>query len=102
MSRRKRKKREPSKYEKEAVFVEATINKIDFINQEINDKLKSVFYCPSYLCPEGRMCIYWGRTSIQVGDKVLMKGRFVDGTFLVWQLLITKGQEQQGKENENS
>lgn len=94
---RKRKKRQPSKYEKDAVLVSATVNKIDFINLEVNGKLKTVFYCPSYICPEGRMCIAWGRTNIQIGDEIQMKGRFVDDVFLVWSLMISKRKEQQAE-----
>jgi hypothetical protein len=74
-------------YEKDAVIVEATVCKIELQNEIINDKYKTVFYCPSYEKPEGRMCIVWGRTTFQVGDKVKMTGRFNDGVFLVWSLL---------------
>ena len=102
MSRRKRKPRTPSKYEADAMIVEAIVTKIDYQNKIINGKLKTVFYCRSYLCPdgEGRMCIYWDYNKIQVGDTVQMKGRFISSgetenpdlknVFLVWSLLIKK------------
>lgn len=80
-----------SKHKKDAVIISATVNKIELLNAEVNGKLKSVFYCPSYYAPEGRMCVYWGgRTCVEVGDRVEMKGRYVDGVFLVWQLLVDK------------
>lgn len=98
MRRNPFKKRQPSKYEKDAVIVSATVSKIDFLNTEVNGKLKSVFYCPSYYAPEGRMCIYWGgRTTVEVGDRVDMKGRYSDGVFIVWKLLINR----RDKRNEN-
>ena len=95
---RKRRKKEPSKYEKDAVIVDATISRIDFINMEIGDKYKSVFYCPSYLEPEGRMCVFWGMTNLEIGDTVQMKGRFNDGVFLVWSLIIIKKASKQNVE----
>ena len=64
--------------------VEATVCKVDFTNKPYGDKLKSVFYCPSYEKPEGRMCVYWqGRCTVEVGDSVRMIGKFNDGIFLV-------------------
>ena len=64
--------------------VDATVCKVDFTNKPYGDKLKSVFYCPSYEKPEGRMCVYWqGRCTVEVGDSVRMIGKFNDGIFLV-------------------
>ena len=87
---RKRFIKKPSKYEKEATLAEGIINKIEYKNLLVNEKYKSVFYVPSYLCPQGRMCVFWGYTTINTGDKVEMKGRFSDGVFLVWSLKIHK------------
>ena len=91
MSRRRTKKRQMSKYENDAVIVTAKISKIDCLNVEAgNGKYKTVFYCPSYYAPEGRMCVYWKYTGIKEGDEVYMQGRFSDGIFLVWSLQILK------------
>ena len=90
-----KKRRKKSKYEDEAVLVKTKVNKIDFINQLVKDKYKSVFYCPSYIEPEGRRCIYWGRITLEAGDEVEMKGRLSDGTFLVWSLKL-QGIEEEG------
>lgn len=65
-------------------IVDAVVCKIDFLNKEYGEKLKSVFYCPSYEMPEGRMCVYWqGRCTVAIGDKIRMCGKFSDGIFLV-------------------
>lgn len=97
--------RKPSKYEDEATIVESTITKIDYQNKIINGKLKTVFYCKSYLCPDGdgRMCILWGYNTLQVGDRIQMKGRFADNNsanpeernvFLAWSAMIIKRQSE--------
>lgn len=80
----------------EPVIVEATISKIDFKNQLVGDKLKTVFYCPSYYAPEGRMCVIWGRVHIEVGDKIVMKGRFSDGVFIARSLNIIMRFREEG------
>lgn len=85
-----RNKRRKSKYEEEAVIARATVNRVEVVNQLVNDKYKNVFYCPSYLEPNGRMCIYWGRVMLNIGDEIEMKGRFSDGAFLVWSLKRTR------------
>ena len=65
-------------------IVDAVVCKIDFLNKEYGEKLKSVFYCASYEMPEGRMCVYWhGRCTVAIGDKIRMCGKFSDGIFLV-------------------
>ncbi len=72
-------------------IVDATVCKIDFLNQPYGNKLKSVFYCPSYEKPEGRMCVYWqGRCTVEIGDYVRMKGKFSDGIFFVNSYQIIK------------
>lgn len=90
MSKKKCFKRKKSKYADEAFIAESKIVKIDFVNQEVGNSLKSVFYCSSYEKPEGRMCIAYGKYNINVGDEVVMKGRYNDGVFLVWSMYIKK------------
>lgn len=93
------KKQEEKKYP-ESVWVETTVSRIEMLNQEINGKLKTVFYCPSYYAPkEGRMSIIWGRVHIQEGDKIQMKGRFYDGVFVATKLTILMKHRQNGDEN---
>ena len=113
MGRRKRYIRKPSKYEDEATIVESTVTKIDFQNKEINGKLKTVFYCKSYLCPDGdgRMCITWQRNTIQIGDKVAMKGRFIGNesenpeernVFIAWSVMILNHKKDDTQDFYNS
>ena len=91
MARRKKFVRQPSKYENEAILVTSTVKKIELQNVEVNEKLKTVFYCESNQLPEGRLCIAWGRTNIDVGSRFQAKGRLLpDGTFLVWSMLRFK------------
>ena len=72
-------------------IVDVTVCKIVFLNKWYGERLKSVFYCPSYEKPEGRMCVYWqGRCTVEVGDYVRMKGKFSDGIFLVSSYQIIK------------
>lgn len=87
MARRKKFIKQPSKYEKDAVMITTKILKVELQNFEVNKKYKTVFYCPSYEKPEGRMCIVWGRTTFNAGDEITMTGRFNDGVFLVWKYL---------------
>ena len=105
MGRRKKYIKKPSKYADEATIVESIVTKIDFQNKEINGKLKTVFYCKSYLCPDGdgRMCILWEYNTIKTGDKVQMKGRFVGNeatnpeernVFIAWSAMILERREQ--------
>ena len=80
-----------SKYADEAIIVVSTVKKIELQNVEVNEKLKTVFYCESNQLPEGRLCIAWGRTNIDVGSRFQAKGRLLpDGTFLVWSMLRFK------------
>lgn len=93
MARRKKKQRYVSKYADEAVYVIGKkVLKIEEQNLEVNDKMKTVFYCESSK-PEGRMCIAWGRTNFKVGDVVDMKGRVKDDVFLVWSLMFKRLEE---------
>lgn len=90
MARRKFIKK-TSKYEQDAIMIVSTVKKIELLNVEVNDKLKTVFYCESNQLPEGRLCIAWGRTNIDVGSRFQAKGRLLpDGTFLVWSMLRFK------------
>lgn len=82
--------RKTSQFEKDAVRVISIITKIEVQNQEINGKLKTVFYCKSKN-PDDRMCITWGRTTFSVGDEIDMIGRFNDNVFLVWSYLYCSG-----------
>ena len=91
---RKKKKKFISKYENDAVLVRSKILKIELQNQEINGKLKTVFYCESKAIPEGRMCVHWGRTNIQVSDEFEAKGRLTpEGTFIVWSLMFRRREQ---------
>lgn len=80
--------RKTSQFEKDAVRVISIITNIEVQNQEINGKLKTVFYCKSKN-PDGRICITWGRTTFSVGDEIDMVGRFNDSVFLVWSYLYS-------------
>ena len=82
--------------------VDATVCKVDFTNKPYGDKLKSVFYCPSYEKPEGRMCVYWqGRCTVEVGDSVRMIGKFNDGIFLVSSYqILRKGKTETHRHSE--
>lgn len=83
-----------SKYEKDAMIYESIVTKIEVQNQEIGERIKNVFYVKSNVLPEGRMCILWGRTNFNVGDKLAMKGRMNnDGVFLVWSHMIHRNTE---------
>ena len=85
---RKRFVKKLSKYEKDAMIVDSIVKKIELLNAEVNNKLKTVFYCESKDLPDGRLCITWGRTNIEVGSRFQAKGRLLpDGTFLVWSML---------------
>lgn len=95
---RRRFVRKPSKYEDQAVLIQSVVTEIIEHNKEYSDgRIKNVFRCKSSKYPEGRMCIQWGRTSIEVGCEVQMKGRIVDNSenevFLVWSSMILKRAE---------
>lgn len=95
VARHKGRQRYVSKYADEAVLVVGKkVLKIEEQNTEINDKMKTVFYCESTKL-EGRMCIVWGRTDFKVGDVVDMKGRVKDDVFLVWSLMFKRLEENE-------
>jgi len=91
--------RRKSKYEDEAILYETEIIKIEFLNQEVKERWKSVFYAKSAVNPEGRMCIYWGNCKMEEGDKVAMKGRMKDGVFLCWNYQIHHKATEKTEEN---
>lgn len=89
MTKRKKYISQPSKYESEKVHISTEVIKIELQNELVNEKLKTVFYCKSDTIPTGRMCVAWGKTRIVEGSKIEMDGRFKDGIFLVWKMIIT-------------
>lgn len=94
--------RKPSKYEEESLLAEGIVTEMIMKNEPIGDKYKTVFKVPSMMCPEGRICVYWGITGIEVGDQVFMKGRFNGDVFLVWKdRLMYKRQETPKEETAN-
>lgn len=74
-----------NKWELESlIHISSKIIRIEMQNQEINNKLKTVFFCESEKEPKGRMCIVWeDRTTFEVGDFIEMQGRLANGVFLV-------------------
>lgn len=99
---RKRKKY-VSKFEDSALLVSSKIIEIVESNKEYptKDKVKNVFKCATSSDYDPKMCVYWGRLKISVGDEIQMKGRFKDNVFLVWGLLITKKAENENRDNPN-
>ena len=90
MSRRKKFVKKVSKFEKDAILITSRIVAIEQQNELIGENFKNVFYIESKQLPEtGRMCVLWGRSSFNVGDKIQSKGRINEqGTFLAWSLMI--------------
>lgn len=85
-----------SKYEKDAVLMQAKVLKIELLNEEIKERLKSFFYVESKTIPEGRKCVHWGRCNISEGDEIVAKGRLNnDGVFLIWSMMILKKHESE-------
>ncbi|MBR5202821.1 MAG: hypothetical protein IKW45_06110 [Clostridia bacterium] len=87
--------RKPSKYEDQAILIHSVVTEIIERNKEYSDsRIKNVFRCKSSVIPEGRMCILWGRSAIEVGDEVQMKGRMIDNcgkeVFLVWSMMFIR------------
>lgn len=65
--------------------------KIDYQNQKQQSGFfKTCFYCPSYLKPQGRMFIAWGKTKFKVGDIISCRGRLKGDVFIVHTLKIVK------------
>lgn len=84
-------------YQEDARIISTHVLKIDYKNQPVgkNGRLKTVFYCPTYECPDGRMCVIYDRTTIDVGDEIRTTGRFNGDVFLAWSIQIIK----KGKNN---
>lgn len=91
-----RKKKKTSKFIDEAILVKATVTEIIEKNKEYSHRFKNVFKCASQTGID-RMCILWGRSNIDVGDEVQMKGRFKDDVFLAWSAVIRKNKEKQNE-----
>ncbi len=87
------------KWENEAQLYQAEVQAIEVQNEEKNKKFKNVFYVKSAKNPSGRMCIFYERTTFNIGDVLIMKGRLVNSVFLVWQLniLMRKADKQNDK-----
>lgn len=89
-------------YSKDTVLVQRKeVVKIDYLNQPVNGKLKSCFYVPSYLCPEGKMVIYWGRVAnFKAGTIINMVGKPKEDVFIAYSIqilkLIDEGETQDG------
>ena len=65
--------------------------KIDYQNQKQQSGFfKTCFYCPSYLKPQGRMFIAWGKTKFKVGDIISCRGWLKGDVFIVQTLKIVK------------
>ena len=62
--------------------------RIEEKNTIINDKYKTVFYCESKSIKNGRLCIIWGHTLIDIGDIISMKGIYSGETFIAESLRI--------------
>ena len=73
--------------------VETTVTNIIEQNNIVNDKCKNVFECESKN-GKPRMCVYWERSSVSVGDIVKLTGRLKNDVFLVWKMLIIRKAEQ--------
>ena len=79
-----------SKWIDDSVIATGEVLSIDFINKEVGNNLKTVFYVSSTQHIDGRQCVIWGRQNFKVGDKVEMKGRFSNDIFLAWSLQYSK------------
>ena len=75
------------------IDVETTVTNIIELNNVVNNKYKTVFECESKN-EKPRMCVYWERSSIAIGDKVKLTGRLKNDVFLVWNMLITRKAKQ--------
>lgn len=83
-------KRQKSKYEDEVMWLDGIVTGFDVYNLPVgrNGNVKTVFTCKSEY--EEHTCVIYEPRSINIGDKVMIKGRFADSVFLVWDLLITE------------
>lgn len=70
-------------------IVETAVINIIELNNVVNGKYKTVFECESKN-EKPRMCVYWERSSLAVGDTVKLTGRLKNDVFLVWKMQITR------------
>lgn len=93
MNRRKNwQQKYTGKYEKDLIITTSLINKIEVQNQEVCEKLKTVFYCT--IQNKETMCIVWGRTTFGAGDEITMTGRINENNvFLVWKYLYQRREQ---------
>lgn len=83
------------KYKDEAVEVETTVTGFIERNKfyEDNGKTKNVFTCKSSKETD-QLCILWAYSSMNIGDRILLKGRFTPQAFIAWNVIIIKKAEQ--------
>ena len=58
----------------ERIIVDTEVIEIIEQKQCANGRIKNVFKCKSNATAEGRMCILWGASSIEVGTKIRLEG----------------------------
>lgn len=75
-----------------SMIVTSEVTKIEDITEFEDGSIRTSFRCKSETKKEDTLCIFWGRSCLEVGDLAYMKGRLkTDGTFLAWDLRIIKG-----------
>ena len=81
-----------SKSEDYLYLVTGTITKIIELNTEYEKHFKTVFSIDIPRIQDKRLetCISWERQVINVGDLIIMKGRYLDNAFLVKSLNILR------------
>lgn len=77
--------------------VRTKVTKIDEKNKLINEKYKTSFWCES-TSGKDRLCIYWQRSTIEVGDEVILIGYIIDpaNVFMVNQMITIKQEVKNG------
>lgn len=84
MPKKKRFYKEPEN----TILVMSYVTEVIESNCEHGDKVKNVFNCLSYT-GKPKMCIYWGRSNVAVGDKVHLKGWYSpNGVFIAKEVMI--------------
>lgn len=78
------------KYNEDAMIIESEVLEIIEKNKVCNNRFKNVFTCRSSKGTP-RMCVLWGQSNIEEGNKVEMKGRLNGDVFLCWSLYIKDG-----------
>lgn len=78
----------------DSMIVTTKITAIEEIKYFDDGKVRSAYRCESHN-GDDRLVIYWGLSCAAVGDVVHLKGRLkTDGTFLAWNILVTKQNEE--------